>query len=92
MTPISLNNALLDVDAINSGGGISVIEGMTVKCCIIEDEDFGYACQKGELMFTSLHQHSMFSTLDGYGTPEMIIARAKEAWHAIHSIDRPRKR
>ena len=29
-------------------------------------------------MFTSLHQHSMFSTLDGYGTPEMIIARAKE--------------
>ena len=29
-------------------------------------------------LFTHLHLHSMFSVLDGYGTPEQIITRAKE--------------
>lgn len=29
-------------------------------------------------MFTHLHYHSQFSILDGYGTPEQIIAKAKE--------------
>ena len=43
-------------------------------------------------MFTSLHQHSMFSTLDGYGTPEMIIARAKELGMQSIAPYRPRKR
>ena len=29
-------------------------------------------------MFTHLHYHSMYSILDGFGTPEDIIKRAKE--------------
>lgn len=29
-------------------------------------------------MFTHLHYHSMYSILDGFGTPENIMARAKE--------------
>jgi hypothetical protein len=29
--------------------------------------------EKGGLMFTHLHYHSMYSVLDGYGTPEQIF-------------------
>jgi DNA polymerase-3 subunit alpha len=36
--------------------------------------------------YVSLHTHSTFSLLDGYGTPEMLVARAKELGHTALAL------